>query len=205
VLESELSAQIGGKVFGLDIDRGSLRLAAEYAPTAGYTQGDAFHLPFTAGSFDLTFCHFLLLWTPDPGRVVEEMRRVTRRGGTVLSLAEPDYEGRIDYPDDLARLGALQREAIRRQGADPSIGRRLRGIFNSCGLQGVEVGVLGGQWSGNPDAGLMHSEWAVLRTDLEGVLPVDELQAYQQQDTQAWEEGSRVLYVPTFYAWGSVP
>ena len=37
--------------------------------------------PFTNASFDLTFCHYLLLWLKDPLSAIKEMKRVTRPGG----------------------------------------------------------------------------------------------------------------------------
>ncbi len=204
-LEPELAEQLQGRLFGLDIDREALRLAHAGEAIVDYTQGDAFHLPYRGGSFNLTLCHFVLLWTAPPAEVLAEMRRVTRRGGCVLALAEPDYGGRIDFPDSLAGLGEMQRAALRRQGADPLTGRRLRHLFNGCGLEGVEAGVLGGQWSGGTGVVEQHAEWEMLRSDLQDALSAQELGAYQQMDAQAWADGSRVLYVPTFYAWGRVP
>jgi len=75
------------------------------------------------------------------------MARITRPGGAVLALAEPDYGGRIDYPIKLAQMGKWQIESLRLQGADPLMGRKLATIFNSAGFDSVETGVLGGQWS----------------------------------------------------------
>jgi SAM-dependent methyltransferase len=204
-LEPELAEQFQGRLFGLDIDREALRLAHFGPGIVDYTQGDAFHLPYCGGAFDLTLCHFLLLWTAPPAEVVAEMRRVTRPDGYVLALAEPDYGGRIDFPESLAGLGEMQRAALRRQGADPFTGRRLRQLFNACGLEGVEAGVLGGQWSGGPGVIEPRAEWTILQADLQDVLSAQELKAYQQLDARAWENSSRVLYVPTFYAWGRVP
>lgn len=192
-------------IFGLDINQQFLSLAQVNVPQARLTCADAHQLPFASASFDLTLCHFLLLWVKDPGQVLAEMRRVTRPGRAVLALAEPDYGGRIDYPPELEQLGEWQQAALRRQGAEPQMGRSLAGLFAEAGFQEVESGILGGQWSGPPEQGAWESEWDMLRADLAGSVSAVLLDQLQAEDQQAWQLGERVLYVPTFYAWGHVP
>ena len=107
-------------------------------------------LPFAGGQFDSVYCHFTLLWVADPLRVLCEARRPLQTGGWVLALAEPDYGGRIDYPETLAETGRLQAESLRRQGADIQLGRRLRALFHQAGLRNIESGVVSGQWREPP-------------------------------------------------------
>jgi hypothetical protein len=130
------------------------------------------------------------------------MRRVTRPGGWVLALAEPDYGGRVDYPEALIPLGVLQEAALSRQGAQTRLGRRLAALFHDAGLAEIETGVLGGQWREAPSPQEQAQEWAVLKADLAGDLPTLELARLRQLDQQAWARGERVLFVPTFYAMG---
>src|SRR5690606_28911539 len=89
-----LSAEVAGKaqaVYGLDLALEPLQFARHAAPGPAYTRGDAHWLPYRNDCFDIVFCHFLLLWVADPVRAAAEMKRVTRPGGSVLLLAEPDY------------------------------------------------------------------------------------------------------------------
>lgn len=205
---AELTMQTHGDIFGLDISANYLNLAARNLPGIALILGDAHALPCSAGDFDISLCHFLLLWVSDPIEVVSEMARVTQPGGFVLALAEPDYGGRIDFPSELGVLGDWQQAALRQQGADPLLGRRLRAIFQHAGLTDVEAGVLGGQWSGIPTPEDWEMEWNVLEDDLIGasnVLVTPELTRLQQLYKSSWEQGERVLFVPTFYAWGRVP
>ena len=187
---------------GLDIDLPSLRLCSKNAPAASLTQGDAHRLPYAPASFDAVFCHFLLLWVDDPVRVVAELKRVARPGAAVLALAEPDYGGRIDYPEELAQLGRWQQAALRDQGADPTTGRKLAAIFSKAGLVNIQTGVLGGQWRMDDPAD--DSEWQVLKHDLSGAVPEKELADLRQLDLAARRKGERILFVPTFYSLGWV-
>ncbi len=202
VITREAHRKTSARVFGLDINPHHLEFARKYDPGALFIRGDGLALPFADGSFDLAGCHFLLLWVSDPLQVVREMRRVVQEGGWVLALAEPDYGGRVDYPAELAELGRLQGEALRQQGADPNTGRRLAAIFHAAGLREVETGVLGGRWSGPVSDDAWEMEWQVLEADLAGRVPATRLQELRRIDAAAWQHGERVLFVPTFYAWG---
>jgi uncharacterized protein YbaR (Trm112 family) len=51
-------------------------------------QADGEHLPFADGAFDLTFCVATLHHALDLPKMVREMARVTKRGGTVVALNE---------------------------------------------------------------------------------------------------------------------
>ncbi len=198
-----LSVKPGAAVFGLDLSLSALKQASSHALEAPLTCADGACLPYADSVFDLVFCHFVLLWTPDPLRVVTEMRRVTRPGGGVLALAEPDYGGRIDYPVELAALGRWQAESLRQQGAEPEMGRKLVGIFARAGLERVETGVMGGEWTDPASPKDAKMEWDVLETDLAGRVPLNEIQKMKTLDAAARQSGERVLFVPTFYAWGA--
>jgi len=189
------------EIHGLDINQENLELARAHAPTSNLIQGDAHFLPYETASIDLTFCHFLLLWVRDPIQTIAEMKRVTRSGGAVIALAEPDYGGRIDYPAELSQLGDWQRQSLIQQGADPLIGRRLAAIFHSANLVDVETGVLGGQWRQGLSKEGFENEWRVLLDDLAEVAPKAKIGELRKMDEIAWLRGERILYVPTFYAW----
>jgi SAM-dependent methyltransferase len=218
-------------VHGLDLDPARLAEARLHAPSAALACSDALRLPYPEAAFDIAFCHFLLLWVRDPLGALCEMKRVTRPGGAVLALAEPDYDSRVDKPDPLAPLGRWQAESLRRQGADPALGARLADLFQQAGIRLVETGTLRGSPGSStgrgspgsstgrgspgsstglgggkhpPDAGEREMEWDVLEADLTGIVPRREIQKMKKLDEQAWERGERVLYVPTYFAYGLV-
>ena len=92
-------------VLGLDLNPAALTQALVNAPAASLTHANGLAIPFPDYSFDIVYCHYYLLWARDPLQAVLEMKRVTKRGGHILALAEPDYYARVDKPDALRPLG----------------------------------------------------------------------------------------------------
>ncbi|MFO7583649.1 MAG: class I SAM-dependent methyltransferase [Anaerolineales bacterium] len=202
-LWEHFSTPAGASRHGLDLNLDSTKQARANAPGLCAVNAAGEHLPYADACFDLTFCHYLLLWVKDPGLVLREMARVTRPGGAILALAEPDHVGRIDHPPELQPLGAWQTAALVRQGINPRMGRELAGVFAGAGITLIENGVIGGGWS-VPSTAETEMEWVVLEADLAGSVPAQDIHQMRNLDKQARSVGSRVLFVPTFYAWGRV-
>jgi SAM-dependent methyltransferase len=172
---------------GLDNDPDMVSLCREKGLDVNLA--DVMDIPTDDESFDIVYCSFLLLWLPDPVRAVEEMARVSRRW--VVCLAEPDYGARIDHPPELERLGHLLTEGLMGQGADPFIGRRLRGVFAEAGLIA--------------DIGVHQGVWPIDRTAREAEMEMvlaDEASRRELGKAldKALAEGSLLQYNPVFYA-----
>ena len=192
-------------VHGLDLDYERLRFAQTNEKNVSFLCADAHHLPYPKNCFSIVLCHFLLLWVKSPERVIKEMKRVGKPGGYILILAEPDYGGRIDYPEILQILGKSQAKSLEEQGADPNTGRKLAQWLYEGGVNNIEIGILGAQWKGKPLLDTWRSEWQILESDLSDSISEDTLREYEEIDKAAWQDGSRILYVPTFYAVGIIP
>ncbi len=198
----EIHRAITGNVYGLDIEPLFLKKAHSFDSGVRYVCGDAYRLPIPTHSMDACFCHFLLLWLQKPHDALLEMCRVTRKNGPVILFAEPDYSARIDYPVDLARIGILQSESLKKQGANPQIGRTLAHLLVDVGCRNVHSGLLGGEWGAYPTSEQTASEWELIRADLDGMLSAEEINRLEQIDQLAWQKAYRILFVPTFYAYG---
>lgn len=186
---------------GLDIDPAALKECQAHATGAALVQGNALSLPYPDASFEIVYCHFLLLWARDPLQALLEMKRVTRPKGHILAFAEPDYSQRIDQPNELIPLGTWQTESLKRQGADPGFGARLAESFFQAGIKINETGTIQGvEKEASPAE--WEIEWAVIESDLAGIVPDADIQNMKLLDRQARSDGKRRLHVPTYFAWG---
>ncbi len=199
VITEEMAGRCRGQVIGVDVDPAMIAFAREQGGRAEYRVGDAHRLDFPAAHFDVVACHFTLLWLADPARAVREMARLCRPGGAVLACAEPDYGGRVDHPE--LPIAGWQAAALRREGADPFLGRKLRALFATAGLQ-AEVGVIPSLWDTAALQAECEAEWALLERTLAGTVDEAEIRRVRDEERAALESGARLVFVPIFYAVG---
>ena len=135
----------GASVLGVDIIDSHLELARSryrsLASRLSFEHQSIYELSATDRSFDLTVCRHVIHSIPYPERVLAELMRVTRPGGT-LHLIPEDYgmlhfqRGALDLQDFWhvvpARFGAAT-------GTDLFIGRNVFGILGAMKLEAVTV------------------------------------------------------------------
>jgi ubiquinone/menaquinone biosynthesis C-methylase UbiE len=133
-----------GEVVGVDASAEVIDEARATAADAGLTSvafevGDAFHLGFDDGRFDVVHAHQVLQHVGDPVAALTEMRRVCRPGG-IVAVRDSDYPGMRWFPDDpvLARAQAAYGEVTRANGANWDAGRRLLAWANRAGFSAVD-------------------------------------------------------------------
>lgn len=194
---SELPTDV--HLHGLDIDPAALAQCQVHMRSASLICGNALQLPYSDSSFDVVYCHFLLLWVSDPLQALLEMKRVARK--YVIAFAEPDYSQRIDKPDELIQLGKWQMDSLRGQGADPGFGARLAESFFQAGIELIETGTIQGM-ENEASVEDWEIEWDVIEADLAGSHSGEAIQKMKELDKAARERGERVLHVPTYFAWG---
>jgi ubiquinone/menaquinone biosynthesis C-methylase UbiE len=136
-------------VLGVDIIDSHLALArtrnARLAPRLAFEHQSIYELAATNASFDLTVCRHVLHSIPDPGRVIAELARVTRPGGT-LHLIPEDY-GMLHFQRAGGGAGLDPREfwhvVPERFGAatecDLFVGRNAFGILSALGMAAITV------------------------------------------------------------------
>ncbi len=191
--------QTSASLYGLDLDA-----ALHQTKNFFLTRGDAHSLPYPNHCFDITYCHYLLLWVTDPLKALTEMKRVTKNNGYVLAFAEPDYTARLDKPDELSALGELQNESLRSQGADIGLGGRLADLFFRAGIKIIETGTIQSRGNEAFSPEEWQSEWDVIQSDLAGFIGEAEIAHLRTLDEKARRNGTRRLDVPTYFAWGQV-
>ncbi len=85
-----IARRIGCEVHGLDIATNLIAQARARTRAEGlnitYVEGDAEAMPYDDASFDVTVSMYGVMFTPQPERIVDELRRVTKPGG-IIALA----------------------------------------------------------------------------------------------------------------------
>ncbi len=165
--------------------------------------GDAQHLPFKNEIFDIAICNLVLMWASSPQQVINEMTRVVKKGGKVVASLEPDFGGKIHWPENKKIDRIFAGEAIQERGGDPHIGRKLRKLFVKAGLK-TYVG-LGNQriWSCEEDkASYLISKkfyWSALQNS---GLSTDEIKKWEREFLRSIEDNVQFDFFPQFYAIG---
>lgn len=189
------------QLFGVDINFPFLAFSKNNHFPLSHICAKGEFLPFASNVFNLSYCHYLLLWLDNPLVVLAEMKRVTKPGGYIIAFAEPDYGGRIDFPDELTAIGKWQLLSLEQQGADPLIGRKLKSLFHKTKLTEIKTGILGAEWQ-SPEPEMDELEWELVFHDIENFVEIGQLTRYKEIDKASRSKGQRILYVPTFYAVG---
>ena len=116
------------------------RLSAEegLADNVTYQVGDAHHLPYGDGEFDIVTLHTLISHVEDPLQVLGEARRLVRLGGTV-AIFDGDYASlTFAYPDH-ALAKTIEEKLIELIVANPRIMRDLPRLLRETGLELIEA------------------------------------------------------------------
>lgn len=196
----DLDDNVGGHVWGLDLDPVLLGKGQALRPGRAL-RGDGHRLPFPDGCLDAAFCHLTLMWARDPQALVRELARVVRPGGLVVAAMEPDYGGKVHWPENPLVDLVFQGDGVRRRGGDPHAGRKLRQWFTGAGLR-ADVGLL------NPhlptieeDAALMRRNRRYYRRLLhEAGFAKARIDAWEAECHDALDAGVMTSYLPLFHA-----
>jgi len=108
---AEAFARAAREVIGVDLTAAMLAIGEERTKQNGlsnvsFRMGDAQNLPFERENFDVVVCRLALHHMQEPGRVVSEMTRVCRAGGTVLmeDIFASEHRERAEYQDRWEKL-----------------------------------------------------------------------------------------------------
>lgn len=144
-----------GHVTGIDINPKILPRARAVAEMAGvknieFQQGSVYELPFADETFDVTFCHQVLVHIGNPWDALREMLRVTKRGG-VVAAREGDYETECVWPEipELRKFHKLIADLMSAGGGSPTAGRQLVSWALKAGIERSQIILSYSSWSYN--------------------------------------------------------
>lgn len=198
-----------GNVVGVDGSHSLIKVAKgilkEYKNTELYI-GNGQQLPFKDNSFDVVTCNLVLMWADDPQKVVIEMARVAKPRGKVLASLEPDYGGKLHWPENKKVDQVFAGEAIRKKGGDPHIGRKLRALFVTAGLE-TKLGIGNSRiWSCEEDKRYyLHSRDYYIKILRDAGISEDKIDQWEYEYLKSLDDGIQLNFFPQFYAIGTKP
>ncbi len=199
VVTAELARRAARGAFGVDRRVDVLRAARARRLGARFAAADAEALPFRDGVIDAVVVAFVLVWLAEPAAFLNEARRVLKTDGIFVALAEPDYEGAIDYPPAASTREEVAR-AVRRWGGDPATGRKIPALLSRAGFDVFTLGVLNSAWTVARWAVEENQELKLLETLLEPTTDRRRLRSAARARAGAISRGERCYFLPIFYA-----
>jgi SAM-dependent methyltransferase len=168
----DLAARVPeGRVTGIDAAEDVLVMARQEASRRGqrnviFKAGDAYHLAFEDGAFDVVHAHQVLQHLSDPVGALAEMRRVCRPGG-LIAARDGDYGGMFWFPEDpeLTQWQALYRDVAGALGGEPDAGRRLLSWARAAGFAEIEASASSWCYTAPADRDWWGRSWAERLTE----------------------------------------
>lgn len=193
----EIARNKGPRVFGIDLNpkmvESCKKRFQEKKLSGEFRVANAKNLPFEENFFDMTYCSYLFLWIDTPEVVLREMVRVTKSDGYIIALAEPDYGGKVDYPE--LGLKELIINSLKKAGANPNAGRMLGMLFQQANLD-FELGIESIPWDNEKCRKSFEQEWWFLEQVTEN------WEEIKKKELEAIQKGIRFSFNPVFYAIG---
>jgi len=196
-----------GKVIAIDGSKDMIRIAKDILKNYKNVElkvASAEKIPYPDNTFDIVTCNLLFMWLEKPQKVINEMARVTKPGGKVLASLEPDYGGKLHWPENPKIDPIFAGKAIKKRGGDPHIGRKLRLLFVRAGLD-TKVGIGNNRiWSCEEDKHYyLHARDFYVKALREAGLSDKEIDKWEFEYLKSIDEGVQLNFFPQFYAIGT--
>jgi ubiquinone/menaquinone biosynthesis C-methylase UbiE len=123
---------------GQYLDFARRRAHSEHLQNVQFQVADVFALPFADASFDVVWTKYLLQWLKEPKRALNELKRVTRPGGVVVSCDFASFA--IDHFPVTPEFDQEVRRVMTAL-VDCDIGRKVASFMISLGFRDVHLEV----------------------------------------------------------------
>ncbi len=209
IVTRDIAILTKGKVIGIDSSKDMIKVAKKVLKNFDNIELKICSnkkLDFPDNTFDVVTCNLVLMWSTNPQNLVNEMARVAKSGGIVLASLEPDYGGKLHYPENQKVDPIFAGKAIRQKGGDPHIGRKLRSLFVRAGLK-TKVGIGNNRiWSCEEDKSYyFHARDFYVKALKDAGLSQKEIDKWEFDYLKSIDEGVQLNFFPQFYAIGEKP
>lgn len=122
------------------IDEANKLIKSSNINNVEFRQADIYELPFKNETFDSIIICFVLEHLHNPTQALNELKRVLKRGGTMMAI-EGDHGSTFFFPDSKEAHSAIDCQVTLqgKNGGNSNIGRELYPLFSSIGLSDISV------------------------------------------------------------------
>jgi ubiquinone/menaquinone biosynthesis C-methylase UbiE len=203
LISEEIARRVSGLVVGLDTDLPALHEAKQRVPQLDLVCGDIYSPPFKREVFDCIIFQFFLLWLGQPEKALGAMTEILQYEGTVTAIAEPDYGGRIDFPEEIDYATCIA-DKLRDEGADPFVGRKLEYLFLRASLRNIQWGLASIPFGVERAKENFAMAWQFI-AELAPPVPAKRLEALKAREADLINQGKRSYFMPVFFCTGEKP
>ncbi len=196
-ITEEIRKHTNAQITAIDSDHINVADAAERISGVEFFRDTSEKLSMRDESFDIVFCHYFFIWKDKPFKALMELKRVCKKGGFIVALAEPDYSGWIEHPE--LELGEHFIKTIMKEGGDPIVGKKLLSIFSSAGLE-TSLTINTRVWPHEELEGCIENDWNIIL--LEGLISEEEYKIKIEEEKKFIKDKLRVIAFPIFTAVG---
>lgn len=140
IAEKVHPGQVIGTELSLDQTKTVKKEAEEKGLNLSFEQEDVYSLSYSDKSFDAVFMSAVVGNLQNPSQAITEIFRVLKPGGLV-AIKEFDHSANISFPatEFILKVNELYNRLRIENGHDPDSGRKVRGLLNAAGFEGVKA------------------------------------------------------------------
>lgn len=129
-----------GKVTGIEYSPEQIAGCENHQPNLQFIQGDAHHLPFASGQFDVVYGRYILEHLHNPLEAIEEAYRVLKPGGRVYFQENTISLVRF-YPEcpNFSLVWSQFVQLQKQLGGDAEIGIKLYSLLKKAGFSDLQL------------------------------------------------------------------
>lgn len=200
IITKELYDRSDAKIIAIDLNQERVNKAKNNYPEIDFVCADALNMPFKNDYFDMIISSWLWVWIKDPIKLAGEIKRVLKRGGIYISIAEKDSEAIIEYPQELEQKKQYLIQFIQNLGGDPFIGRKIPALFNDPDLN-TQTGAFTPMFNLKQIEENLEQDYNNLESLNDNTVSSEIINKLREIELKAIHEKTRFSFAPVFWVY----
>ncbi|MCG8411302.1 MAG: alpha/beta fold hydrolase [Bacteroidales bacterium] len=134
-----------GKITGIDISEKQIesansRIKKNKARNINFKTGNVLNLEYSDETFDVVWCHTLLMHLKEPVEALKEISRILKKGGFV-AVSDGDWDSDIIFPrfQIIEARKYINSKILKESGTNLNHGKKNASLLSDAGFQNIEA------------------------------------------------------------------